>query len=120
MRKTWSNGYVSVSIEVKPLVNTAQEVGFVSPELFGMLDETEKKGLQENYAYYEKMAASLSKAQSDQFNPGSTISFHDINRNYDNRDNAARRVEEVVRTLQAKYGMGAMEQEPVETTKGVR
>ncbi len=105
MIKTWNNGYVSVQIEVKPLVTNDQEEGFISPELYAMLDASEKSALQASYSSYEKMAASLAKAQKDQFNSGSTLSFNDISRNFDNRDNAANSVAEMVANLQAKYGI---------------
>ncbi|MBP5407732.1 MAG: hypothetical protein J6Y42_01170 [Bacilli bacterium] len=120
MRKTWSNGYVSVQIEVKPLVSMPQEEGFISPELYAMLDASEKSALQASYSNYEKMAASLAKAQKDQFNPGSTLSFNDISRNFDNRDNAARGVEAMVAQYAQKYGMGVVTEEPEEATKGTR
>ena len=105
MRKMWSNGYVSVLIEVKPLVNANQEEGFISQELYGMLDENEKRALQGSYDSYEYMVASATKTQNDQWSPGSTISNYSVDRQLDNVRRDKERVEEMVKGLQAKYGM---------------
>ena len=105
MLKTWSNGYTSILINVKPLVSVEQEEGFISPELFGMLDEAERSALKASYDSYVKNVASCTKAQNDQFNSGSTISTHDINRNLSNCTVAKECVKGMVTELKSKYGI---------------
>ena len=105
MRKMWSNGYINISIDVKPLVSTPQEEGFLSPELYAMLDENEKRTLQSAQAAYERQAASTAKTQDDQWKSGSTISNYDIDRQFDNLRRDESYVEELANGLKEKYGM---------------